>query len=231
MKKRDGPAVEFEVFLTVSVQTDTHRSLPKGRIDVFFPHIRRLQNVSVGVNNVVVPSNSEALSGSAIAPYFPTHLSRVAHKLQDDSRLSRVTAGLEACAESSDKTIEQEEHIIALPLCFNEKEGAMAFNPKHSSHIITEAATAPGRAPCSRLSALRMTIWPSRWSAWRTPGIETMPCNFNQRRLADKVKQGVRGGRRHAHGDQYHLHQRRGHHGDGGHESLPRQPRSHCRLD
>ena len=40
-----------------------------------------------------------------------------------------------------------------------------------------------------------------------TTWIETMPCNLNQRRLAEEVKAGHPGGRRDAHGVQHDLDQ------------------------
>ena len=42
-----------------------------------------------------------------------------------------------------------------------------------------------------------------------TTWIETMPCNFNQRRLAEFVKEGIRAAGRHADGVQHDLRQRR----------------------
>ena len=52
----------------------------------------------------------------------------------------------------------------------------------------------PGRARgrCSRRSASPTRTSPSRSSASATTWIETMPCNYNQRRLAEYVKAGIR---------------------------------------
>ena len=58
-----------------------------------------------------------------------------------------------------------------------------------------------------------------------------MPCNYNQRRLAEHVKDGHPGRRRHADGVQHDLGQRRRHDGHRGHEGLAHQPRGHRRLD
>ena len=57
--------------------------------------------------------------------------------------------------------------------------------------------------------------------------IETMPCNFNHRALAAKVKEGVAGRGRHADGAQHHRHLRRHHDGDERHEDLAGLPRGH----
>ena len=64
-----------------------------------------------------------------------------------------------------------------------------------------------------------------------TTWIETMPCNLNQRRLAESRQGGHPGGRRHAHGVQHGLGQRRRDDGHRGDEGEPRQPRGHRRLD
>ncbi|MCS6924886.1 MAG: dihydroxy-acid dehydratase [Candidatus Binatia bacterium] len=68
----------------------------------------------------------------------------------------------------------------------------MAFHPKHWSHIITEGRDrAPARAMLKAIGftdedlARPLVGVGHMW-------IETMPCNFNQRRLAAKVKEGVR---------------------------------------
>ena len=52
--------------------------------------------------------------------------------------------------------------------------------------------TGPARGRCSRRSASPTRTSPSRSSASATTWIETMPCNFNQRRLAEFVKEGIR---------------------------------------
>ena len=64
-----------------------------------------------------------------------------------------------------------------------------------------------------------------------TTWIETMPCNINQRRAGEFVKDGHPGRRRHADGVQHDRHQRRRDDGHGGHEDLARQPRGRRRLD
>ena len=61
--------------------------------------------------------------------------------------------------------------------------------------------------------------------------IETMPCNYNQRRLAEHVKDGHPGGRRDADGVQHDLGQRRRVDGHRGDEGVARQPRGRRRLD
>src|SRR5678816_1972943 len=68
----------------------------------------------------------------------------------------------------------------------------MGFNPKHLSHIITDGRD---RAPArSMLKAIGFTDEDLRKPIigvahmW----IETMPCNFNHRDLAVKVKEGIR---------------------------------------
>ena len=63
-----------------------------------------------------------------------------------------------------------------------------------------------------------------------TTWIETMPCNFNQRQLAQHVKAGVRA----AGATPMELHDRdlrRSFNGHGGNARLARQPRGNCRLD
>ena len=64
-----------------------------------------------------------------------------------------------------------------------------------------------------------------------TTWIETMPCNYNQRRLAEHVKDGHPGGRRHADGVQHDRGQRRRVDGHRGHEGVAHQPRGRRRLD
>ena len=54
------------------------------------------------------------------------------------------------------------------------------------------ARTGPARGRCSRRSASPTRTSPSRSSASATTWIETMPCNYNQRRLAECVKEGIR---------------------------------------
>jgi dihydroxy-acid dehydratase len=68
----------------------------------------------------------------------------------------------------------------------------MTFNPKHQSHIITDGRD---RAPArSMLKAIGFTDEDLKKPIvgvvheW----IETMPCNFNHRDLAAKVKAGIR---------------------------------------
>jgi dihydroxy-acid dehydratase len=68
----------------------------------------------------------------------------------------------------------------------------MAFNPKHWSHIITD-----GRDRAPARSMLKGIGFTDEDLARPLVGvahmwIETMPCNFNQRRLAAKVKEGIR---------------------------------------
>jgi dihydroxy-acid dehydratase len=68
----------------------------------------------------------------------------------------------------------------------------MAFNPKHWSHHITE-----GRDRAPARSMLKGIGFTDEDLAKPLVGvahmwIETMPCNFNQRRLAQKVKEGIR---------------------------------------
>jgi dihydroxy-acid dehydratase len=72
------------------------------------------------------------------------------------------------------------------------KEVSMAFNPKHWSHIITD-----GRDRAPARSMLKGIGFTDEDLARPLVGvahmwIETMPCNFNQRRLAAKVKEGIR---------------------------------------
>lgn len=68
----------------------------------------------------------------------------------------------------------------------------MAFNPKHWSHHITD-----GRDRAPARSMLKGIGFTDEELAKPLVGvahmwIETMPCNFNQRRLAQKVKEGIR---------------------------------------
>ena len=58
-----------------------------------------------------------------------------------------------------------------------------------------------------------------------------MPCNFNHRALAAKVKEGDQRRRRHADGVQHDRDLRRHHDGHLGHEDQPGQPRGDRRLD
>ena len=64
-----------------------------------------------------------------------------------------------------------------------------------------------------------------------TTWIETMPCNFNQRQLAQHVKAGVARSGGHAYGIQHDRDLRRSFYGHGGNARLARQPRGNCRLD
>jgi len=68
----------------------------------------------------------------------------------------------------------------------------MAFNPKHSSHIITQGRDrAPARSMFKAIGFTDDDLAKPLVGVAHT-WIETMPCNFNQRRLAAKVKEGVR---------------------------------------
>jgi dihydroxy-acid dehydratase len=72
------------------------------------------------------------------------------------------------------------------------KEAVMAFNPKHWSYHITD-----GRDRAPARSMLKGIGFTDEDLAKPLVGvahmwIETMPCNFNQRRLAQKVKEGIR---------------------------------------
>ena len=64
-----------------------------------------------------------------------------------------------------------------------------------------------------------------------TTWIETMPCNFNQRELAQRVKAGHPRRRRHADGVQHDLGLGRRLDGHRGHARLADQPRGDRRLD
>ena len=55
--------------------------------------------------------------------------------------------------------------------------------------------------------------------------IEIGPCNFHLRRLAAKVKEGIRAAGWHPDGVQHRFDFRRDHHGLRRHENLTRQPR------
>lgn len=68
----------------------------------------------------------------------------------------------------------------------------MAFNPKHSSHIITEGRDRAGARSMFKAIGFTDDDLAKPLVGVAHTWIETMPCNFNQRRLADKVKQGVR---------------------------------------
>lgn len=68
----------------------------------------------------------------------------------------------------------------------------MAFNPKHSSHIITDGRDrAPARSMFKAIGFTDDDLAKPLVGVAHT-WIETMPCNFNQRQLAAKVKEGVR---------------------------------------
>jgi dihydroxy-acid dehydratase len=68
----------------------------------------------------------------------------------------------------------------------------MAFNPKHWSHIITDGRDrAPARSMLKGIGFTDEDLAKPLVGVAHT-WIETMPCNFNQRRLAQKVKEGVR---------------------------------------
>ena len=68
----------------------------------------------------------------------------------------------------------------------------MAFNPKHSSHIITEGRDRAGARSMFKAIGFTDDDLAKPLVGVAHTWIETMPCNFNQRHLADKVKQGVR---------------------------------------
>ena len=68
----------------------------------------------------------------------------------------------------------------------------MAFNPKHQSHIITDGRDrAPARSMLKGIGFTDEDLAKPLVGVAHT-WIETMPCNFNQRRLAQKVKEGIR---------------------------------------
>src|SRR5215831_8546119 len=68
----------------------------------------------------------------------------------------------------------------------------MAFNPKHWSHNITDGRDrAPARSMLKGIGFTDEDLAKPLVGVAHT-WIETMPCNFNQRRLAQKVKEGVR---------------------------------------
>lgn len=68
----------------------------------------------------------------------------------------------------------------------------MVFNPKHSSHIITEGRDRAGARSMFKAIGFTDDDLAKPLVGVAHTWIETMPCNFNQRQLADKVKQGVR---------------------------------------
>lgn len=68
----------------------------------------------------------------------------------------------------------------------------MAFNPKHSSHVITEGRDRAGARSMFKAIGFTDEDLAKPLVGVAHTWIETMPCNFNQRRLADKVKEGVR---------------------------------------
>src|SRR4029453_19112222 len=68
----------------------------------------------------------------------------------------------------------------------------MAFNPKHQSHNITDGRDrAPARSMLKGIGFTDEDLAKPLVGVAHT-WIETMPCNFNQRRLAQKVKERVR---------------------------------------
>ncbi len=68
----------------------------------------------------------------------------------------------------------------------------MAFNPKHWSYNITDGRDrAPARSMLKGIGFTDEDLARPLVGVAHT-WIETMPCNFNQRRLAQKVKEGVR---------------------------------------
>ena len=93
------------------------------------------------------------------------------------------------------------------------------------------ARTGPPRAACSRRSASPTRTSPSRSSASATTWIETMPCNYNQRRLAEHVKAGIRAAGGTPMEFNTDLGQRRRVDGHRGDEGQPGQPRGRRRLD
>ena len=68
----------------------------------------------------------------------------------------------------------------------------MAFNPKHSSHIITEGRDRAGARSMFKAIGFTDDDLAKPLVGVAHTWIETMPCNFNQRQLAAKVKRGVR---------------------------------------
>ena len=100
----------------------------------------------------------------------------------------------------------------------------MTFDPRHKSRTLLEG---PDRAPSRpMLEAIGFTdedlarLLVGVAHCW----MEVTPCNFNHRKLAEKVKEGVRAAGRDAHRVQHDHGHRRDRHGDGGDESLPDQP-------
>src|SRR3989449_1729687 len=68
----------------------------------------------------------------------------------------------------------------------------MAFNPKHLSHIITDGRDrAPARAMLKAIGFTDQDLARPIIGVANT-WIETMPCNFHLRALAEKVKAGIR---------------------------------------
>ena len=85
--------------------------------------------------------------------------------------------------------------------------------------------TAPPRGRCSRRSGSRDEDLAKPIIGVAKTWIETMPCNYNQRELAEQVKEGIRA----AGGTPMEFNtiadQRRRHDGHRGHEGVARQPR------
>ena len=98
-------------------------------------------------------------------------------------------------------------------------------NPlKHQSHIITEGRDRAGARSMFKAIGFTDDDLGKPIIGIANTWIETMPCNFNLRDLAVKVKEGVRAAGGTPMGVQHHRYQRRDHDGDRGHEGLARQP-------
>ncbi len=101
----------------------------------------------------------------------------------------------------------------------------MAFDPRHKSRVLLDG---PDRAAAR--SYFRAVGFTDEDLARPLVGvahcwIEITPCNWNHRKLAEKVKRGHPRRRRHADRVQHDHRDRRHRHGHRGHEGLADQPR------
>ena len=106
----------------------------------------------------------------------------------------------------------------------------MAFDPRHKSRVLLDG---PDRAAAR--SYFKAVGFTDEDLARPLVGvahcwIEMTPCNWNHRKLAQKVKEGDPRHRRHADRVQHDLGHRRHRHGHRGHEGLAHQPRGRSRT-
>src|SRR5262249_11943488 len=71
-KEPRGPAVEFEDLVPFAVSADADRPIAELGVNIFFPDIGRLQDMPVGVDDVVVRQMRECSHVALLAPFLFT---------------------------------------------------------------------------------------------------------------------------------------------------------------